>query len=153
MSFSRIKLPACERCRKRKIKCDGAPPKCGRCSKSNVACIILDPVTNERYTRSAIYDLEKRLDFLESQRSRTSQASTSPAQASPTSTRQSRANEGFVGDGSGLGLVVPSLLHHASTYHRAGYSDVFRQVQMLPLGERVSQRGSFSLTCQTCHCL
>ncbi|KAK7970396.1 fungal-specific transcription factor domain-containing protein [Apiospora saccharicola] len=53
-------LPACQRCKLRKIKCDRQAPKCSSCTKSKAACIIIDPVTLERYPREFIHRLEVR---------------------------------------------------------------------------------------------
>ncbi|KAF2161131.1 hypothetical protein M409DRAFT_28461 [Zasmidium cellare ATCC 36951] len=66
-SIGTLKLPACERCRVRKLKCDADThsSKCATCAKSSVACIIVDNVTKERYTRGGIYQLEQRLRELE----------------------------------------------------------------------------------------
>lgn len=36
-------LPACRRCRVRKIKCNRGAPKCANCTSSNAACIIWIP--------------------------------------------------------------------------------------------------------------
>ncbi|KAH6663569.1 hypothetical protein F5X68DRAFT_218053 [Plectosphaerella plurivora] len=46
---------ACDACRTRKCKCDGAKPKCGRCRKRNLVCIFQEP------TKDA---LRRRLDEL-----------------------------------------------------------------------------------------
>ncbi|KAK4504885.1 hypothetical protein PRZ48_002848 [Zasmidium cellare] len=66
-SAGTLKLPACERCRTRKLKCDADAhaSKCAPCAKGSVACIIVDNVTKERYTRGGIYQLEQRLRELE----------------------------------------------------------------------------------------
>ncbi|CZR52007.1 uncharacterized protein PAC_01884 [Phialocephala subalpina] len=39
---------ACERCRYRRIKCDGQVPACGNCSKAEVLCIDVDGGDTER---------------------------------------------------------------------------------------------------------
>lgn len=58
-------IPACQRCRLRKIRCDHAAPKCSACSKSALACIIVDPTTQKQYTREYISDLERKEAQLE----------------------------------------------------------------------------------------
>lgn len=35
-------VTACQRCRTRKIKCDGILPSCGSCSKAGAACLEVD---------------------------------------------------------------------------------------------------------------
>ena len=52
-------LPACQKCKVRKVKCDRAGPKCGNCTKGSVACIIIDPVTGQQYARGYISQLEE----------------------------------------------------------------------------------------------
>lgn len=58
------KPSACERCRRRKTKCDGQRPKCSSCIKANVDCIEHD--ANRRVERSYLSYLEQRIAFLES---------------------------------------------------------------------------------------
>ncbi|KAI6540156.1 hypothetical protein MCOR10_001023 [Pyricularia oryzae] len=53
-------LPACQRCKLRKIRCDRQAPKCSGCTKSQAACVVVDPITSERYHRSFIHELEER---------------------------------------------------------------------------------------------
>lgn len=98
-----LKLPACERCRVRKVKCDGRPPKCSACGRSGTACIIVDPVTNERYTRDGLDQLERKLRALEAANANTKDVSTTPSVKSPSDSGQHRGSKThFVGDGSGL---------------------------------------------------
>lgn len=56
---------ACERCRRRKTKCDGARPKCGACAKANVDCIEHDAGLGRRVDRSYLSFLEQRVAELE----------------------------------------------------------------------------------------
>ncbi|KAK6842308.1 hypothetical protein PG987_003168 [Apiospora arundinis] len=84
-------LPACQRCKLRKIKCDRQAPKCSNCTKqSNAACIIVDPVTSERYPRDFIHRLELRKQELEAKVAATD---TVAVTASPIS------EDGNTGDG------------------------------------------------------
>lgn len=98
--LGRMKLPACERCRIHKVKCDTQPPKCAACKRSNSGCIILDPVTNERYTRDGLAEMEHKLELLEKSVKAPSVASSalSPSDAG----NQRGMKRHFVGDGSGL---------------------------------------------------
>lgn len=104
-------LPACQRCRTRKIKCDRRAPKCSRCAKAKATCLVVDPVTSETYSRDFISQLEDKEKELRA----AIEASATPtlteggihdghpdSLTSPASI--SRANA-FVGDGSGLGLM------------------------------------------------
>ena len=98
-----LKLPACERCRLRKVKCDGRPPKCSACGRGGTACIIVDPVTNERYTRDGLDQLERKLRTLEAASANAKDPSTTPSVKSPSGSGQHRGSKThFVGDGSGL---------------------------------------------------
>lgn len=97
-----LKLPACERCQIRKIKCDKIPPKCSSCSKSSKACIIIDPQTGSRYTRDGLYQLEQKLQRIAT--SSDEAIETSPASTGRESGRQRADKIHFVGDGSGLRL-------------------------------------------------
>ncbi|KIW19818.1 hypothetical protein PV08_00393 [Exophiala spinifera] len=103
MPFQPPKIPACERCRIRKVKCDGNPPKCTGCTRSNSACIIVDVGTQERFSRDSIHQLERRLEHLESI---THQLPGEATRDNPTTPGLSRhGSSHFVGDGSGLGLL------------------------------------------------
>ena len=100
MSSHASRLPACERCRIRKTRCDRAAPKCTSCHKGNSACVILDPTSNEKVSRAAIHELEVRLKDLESKhavQTRRSATATSPSD-------HRRQQSLYVGDGSGLNL-------------------------------------------------
>lgn len=94
------KLPACERCRVRKVKCDKNAPKCTACTRNNVACVIVDFVTGSRYSRENVAELERRLEALEARASTTQTAS--PAKSPATSSKQRQEKTHFIGDGSGL---------------------------------------------------
>ncbi|KAK8055969.1 transcriptional regulatory protein [Apiospora rasikravindrae] len=126
-------LPACQRCKLRKIKCDRQAPKCSGCTKSKAACIIVDPVTSERYPRDFIHQLEVRAQELQAKATATAAVTTvtTPisegsgtaggtgdsnteepgpvAAAERTPSNQAldspAASRGFVGDGSGLSFL------------------------------------------------
>ncbi|KAK8088765.1 hypothetical protein PG997_003726 [Apiospora hydei] len=126
-------LPACQRCKLRKIKCDRQAPKCSGCTKSKAACIILDPVTSERYPRDFIHRLEVRAQELQAKVAAAAAPTTATtpisegshtaagagdsnteepgpvAAAERTPSNQAldspAASRGFVGDGSGLSFL------------------------------------------------
>lgn len=58
---------ACERCRRRKTRCDGNRPKCGACTKANADCIEHDTSAGRRVDRSYLSYLEQRVAELEAQ--------------------------------------------------------------------------------------
>lgn len=62
-----LQLPACQRCRLRKVRCDRSAPKCANCTKSNVACIIVDPETGEKYARDYLRRLQEEEAALKAQ--------------------------------------------------------------------------------------
>lgn len=140
-------LPACQKCKVRKVKCDRAAPKCGNCTKGNVACIIIDPVTGQQYARGYIRQLEEQEAELKAkvgERSsergeprdpatvRTDEPETSPAgpptgqseplQGPPTggsNVSHNASHSGFVGDGSGLGFLHSILSESKWQHHRS----------------------------------
>ncbi|KAK7940971.1 uncharacterized protein PG986_013358 [Apiospora aurea] len=123
-------LPACQRCKLRKIKCDRQAPKCSGCTKSKAACIVVDPVISERYPRDFIHRLEVRTQELQAKVAAAAAVTTATtsisegshtaggagdsnteepgpvAAAERTPSNQAldspAASRGFVGDGSGL---------------------------------------------------
>ncbi|KAF2099335.1 hypothetical protein NA57DRAFT_74836 [Rhizodiscina lignyota] len=57
-------LPACLKCRRRKIKCDRKFPCCGYCARTNQVCTIVDPVLDQEIPRSRLQQLKQRYDDL-----------------------------------------------------------------------------------------
>lgn len=110
---STVVLPACQRCKSAKRRCDHGHPKCLHCSKANTACIIVDPVTSKRYAREYIGNLQAEERFLVARCSESGSLPERLADGMPriTPDRTPRgpgsseslqtANE-FVGDSSGL---------------------------------------------------
>lgn len=58
-------IAACQRCRKKKTKCDQKYPKCTRCLKAGVDCVSIDPATGREVARLYVYQLEERIAELE----------------------------------------------------------------------------------------
>ena len=135
-----MKLPACERCRIRKVKCDTQAPKCTTCMRGNSACIILDPLTHERYTRAGLAQMEQKLRLLEANARAPSAAS--PDKASSDKGTQKGTKVYFVGDGSGLNFFerlsthaktrLPSLDESPSAVHHSSYDSSAVAPQPLP---------------------
>lgn len=48
------KYPACQRCHKRKKKCDSKLPSCSRCFKANTECLIFDKVLGRTLPRQSL---------------------------------------------------------------------------------------------------
>jgi hypothetical protein len=107
-----LKLPACERCRLRKVKCDTLPPKCGPCRRHGSACIIVDPVSRERYSRDGLYELEQKLKQLEEATHSLTSASPITSPSSQNAIKGARTH--FVGDGSGLSFFKQLSSHTAT---------------------------------------
>ncbi|ERF69395.1 hypothetical protein EPUS_05940 [Endocarpon pusillum Z07020] len=59
-------VSACERCRKRKNRCDQRLPACAACSKVGLRCVGIDPITKQEIPRSYVFYLETRLAYFES---------------------------------------------------------------------------------------
>ncbi|KAH6887482.1 fungal-specific transcription factor domain-containing protein [Thelonectria olida] len=73
---------ACERCRRRKQKCDGALPICGPCGLAGVACVPserlvvrVDPNCECEQLRNQVQKLKEQVESLQAQRSTESQSS------------------------------------------------------------------------------
>ena len=114
-------IPACQRCRLRKIRCDHAPPKCSACTKSASACIIVDPTTQKQYTREYIEDLERKEDQLRAklQDPREGARVNTPHQEhedpSPINTHSIESTttlSGYVGESGGLRLLLSQAAFH-----------------------------------------
>ncbi|KUJ16401.1 uncharacterized protein LY89DRAFT_734497 [Mollisia scopiformis] len=66
LDSGRALLPTCNRCRTRRIKCDGTLPACANCAKINFSCQFVDSVLQETIPRSYIKNLYDRIDELNS---------------------------------------------------------------------------------------
>lgn len=117
MSSDTHLLPACQKCKLRKVRCDRSAPKCANCTKGNVACIIVDPVTGEQYARDYIRQLEEEEVRLREKVGANGRTAFDPATAvsdeaemtprGPPTGGSAGSHSGFVGDGSGLGSGTP----------------------------------------------
>ncbi|RPA93905.1 hypothetical protein L873DRAFT_1703538 [Choiromyces venosus 120613-1] len=58
-------VTACQRCRTRKIRCDGTLPACKNCVKAGVDCIEVDRTGDNNMPRSHVLELENRIKWLE----------------------------------------------------------------------------------------
>lgn len=66
---NRRRLPACERCRIRKTKCDSQLPSCSNCVKAGVECMNKDKVLGKSVTRNYAWSLEERFRAFEGEQS------------------------------------------------------------------------------------
>jgi hypothetical protein len=111
-------VSACDRCRKRKNRCDQQLPACAACTKVGVRCVGIDPITKQEIPRSYVFYLESRLAYFESLLKVNNIAFEAPDAfdidsktvkqgivRSPTETRTSLA------DGSGSTDITPAELH------------------------------------------
>lgn len=57
---------ACDRCHRRKTKCDKIRPECGACAKSSVNCQYSERIREPLYRRDVVERLERRVRQLES---------------------------------------------------------------------------------------
>lgn len=106
-------LPACQRCKLGKRRCDRGNPKCSLCTKANAACIIVDPLSSKRYARQYIGDLQareqdllRRLGHDAGTQSRAANDSSLEAPSrtphGPQSSTSPRTANEYVGESSGL---------------------------------------------------
>lgn len=61
-------ISSCNRCRRRKIKCDAGIPSCNACLDSSTTCEYHDTTVNTNLPRARIIGLEQHLQHLLSQR-------------------------------------------------------------------------------------
>ena len=125
---SGLHLPACQRCRLRKVRCDRGAPKCANCSKGNVACVIVDPETGDHYARDYLRRLEEEEKALKAQigeRTLPFENPTpdifpgSPRVTEASATRVTVPSQNyFVGDGSGLEFLHSILSDARWQEHR-----------------------------------
>uniref|UniRef100_A0A060TEA5 ARAD1D50776p n=1 Tax=Blastobotrys adeninivorans TaxID=409370 RepID=A0A060TEA5_BLAAD len=54
------RIPACERCRSRKTKCDSLLPSCSNCKKVGIECVNKDRVLGVSVSRSYVWSLEEK---------------------------------------------------------------------------------------------
>ena len=60
------KIPACQRCKIKKIKCDQNFPKCAKCARIGTECMVYDPIVKREVSRIYMLQLEDRIKVLES---------------------------------------------------------------------------------------
>lgn len=109
-------LPACQRCKVGKKRCNREAPKCSVCAKANTACIIIDPITTKQYTRGYIHELELKEQALARRSRGIANSSPLPGRQGgasdtthgdtprdPPTTRSVATSGGYVGEGSGVG--------------------------------------------------
>ncbi|RMZ69240.1 Zn(II)2Cys6 transcription factor [Pyrenophora seminiperda CCB06] len=115
-----LQLPACQKCKLRKVRCDRQAPKCTNCTKEGVACIIIDPESGEQYSRGFIAQLEQEESSLNERLNESrlvpTDSMTQPA-STPTSDDAERRSY-YVGDGSGLGFLNSILSDARWQQHR-----------------------------------
>ncbi|KFY00188.1 hypothetical protein V490_01452 [Pseudogymnoascus sp. VKM F-3557] len=58
-------IQACDRCRMKKVRCDGVIPTCGRCQAAGLECLIMVKLTRKSYPRSYTESIEERLRIVE----------------------------------------------------------------------------------------
>ncbi|KAH8889040.1 hypothetical protein GQ53DRAFT_690791, partial [Thozetella sp. PMI_491] len=58
------RLPACQLCHQRKVKCDNGRPKCAPCARSGSECLILNPGSDRVISRQYLHELEQRAQDL-----------------------------------------------------------------------------------------
>lgn len=114
-----LHLPACQKCRLRKVRCDRGSPKCSNCVRSKVACIIVDPETGEQYARDYLRQLEEEEAALSARLGNYSPPSASDEQVEgPLIVASTAPHSHYVGDGSGLGFLQHILSDPRWKEHR-----------------------------------
>ncbi|USP82066.1 Zn(II)2Cys6 transcription factor [Curvularia clavata] len=118
--MTQLQLPACQKCKLRKVRCDRQAPKCTNCTKGGVACIIVDPESGEQYSRGFIAQLEEEEKSLNERLNGTQLTATATeAHSVPTPTSDDAGRRSYyVGDGSGLGFLNSILSDARWQQHR-----------------------------------
>ncbi|KAJ4859683.1 fungal specific transcription factor domain-containing protein [Trichoderma breve] len=65
MSVDASQIQACDRCHRRKTRCDKTRPECSPCKKSRSACVYSERVKEPTFPRSHVQTLERRIQQLE----------------------------------------------------------------------------------------
>ncbi|OAT04056.1 transcriptional activator protein [Blastomyces gilchristii SLH14081] len=60
-------IQACDRCRFKKVRCDGTVPTCGRCKTAGLECLTTVKLNRKSYPRSYTESIEERLRQLEAE--------------------------------------------------------------------------------------
>ncbi|KAH8900675.1 hypothetical protein GQ53DRAFT_708567 [Thozetella sp. PMI_491] len=60
----RARLPACQRCRRLRRKCDTLLPQCRTCQKADEECTFIDPGSDRKVSREHVQSLVARLEHL-----------------------------------------------------------------------------------------
>jgi hypothetical protein len=58
-------IQACDRCRLKKVRCDGIIPACGRCQAAGLECLTMVKLTRKSYPKSYTESIEERLRIVE----------------------------------------------------------------------------------------
>ncbi|VUC23962.1 unnamed protein product [Clonostachys rosea] len=121
---------ACERCHRRKVRCDKAAPKCSPCVRANVACEY--STSEHQIRRRNIQKLERRIQLLEQEnaslssqlRQNSASCHEDPPSAAPFQERATPLEplQATPAVGSGNGAVTEQVMHLSLI---AGGSDHF----------------------------
>lgn len=108
------RLPACESCHLRKVRCDNLRPKCTSCAKNGAECLISIPSSGEKISRESIHLLEEKERLLKEavtrKRRRQSIVRDHPSNESQTSvTERSLGSPRNAVQGSGIRYSAPLL--------------------------------------------
>ncbi|KXJ88338.1 fungal-specific transcription factor domain-domain-containing protein [Microdochium bolleyi] len=104
------RLPACQSCSTRKVKCDSARPACGPCAKNNTECIVVDTSTGQHISRAYIYELEQKVHRQRSDLKRSASFLQHASPTGPEITTPSRTGDTPAAALHGAGLSFMSSL-------------------------------------------
>ncbi|EFR05224.1 hypothetical protein MGYG_09192 [Nannizzia gypsea CBS 118893] len=116
-------MQACDRCHRRKSRCDKQVPVCGPCRKANVACVYTDRSKEPTYRKEVVERLERRLRQCEA---------TNRALAARLAAAQSESSN------AGNGSEVPASRQSPSL--DASSSSPGQQQQQQQQGQRIQQQ-------------
>ncbi|TPX13848.1 uncharacterized protein E0L32_005792 [Thyridium curvatum] len=77
---------ACDRCHRRKTRCDKVHPECGPCRRAQASCVYSERAKQPVYRRRFVENLERRIHQLEAANRRLSAAAAAASSAPPAAT-------------------------------------------------------------------
>ncbi|UPL04267.1 hypothetical protein LCI18_015201 [Fusarium solani-melongenae] len=121
-SHERRRNQACQRCKKKKMKCDTALPRCRACETAGQPCTMIDLISKREYERAYVAYLERRIRELETQ---TQLASVDILRLTPAGTATGAPTGGLDDD-----LSRPSP-HQSTTSQYVGDSSEINFTQLI----------------------
>lgn len=92
MSVDASQVQACDRCHRRKTRCDKTRPECNPCRKAKSTCVYSERVKEPTFPRSHVQNLERRIQQLEAANKALTSANTAQTAARRAAREESRSS-------------------------------------------------------------